>query len=73
MLGVAVVAGAAIAAALVPKRRVETPEHPLKGSLNRRINLFSHLAKHADPSSRPPRRTEDDSATSYVNADSAIV
>jgi hypothetical protein len=71
LLGVAAVAGVAIAAAAVPRRRVETPEHPLKGSLNRRINLFSHLAQHAsDPAARPPRRGDDGS---YVNADEAIV
>ena len=65
-LGVAAVAGVAIATAFVPKRRVETPEHPLKGSLNRRINLFSHLA--SDPAAT--RRGEDGS---YVNADEAMV
>jgi hypothetical protein len=71
-LGVAAVAGVAIAAAVVPKRRVETQEHSLKGSLNRRINLFSNLARHAaDPASRPPRRAMDEG--SYVNADESIV
>lgn len=69
--GVAVAAGVAIAASFVPKRRVETNEHPLKGSLNRRINLFSNLAKHAaDPGSRPPRRVGEDGA--YVNADTIV-
>ena len=71
-LGVATVAGAAIAFSVIPKRRVETPDHPLKGSLNRRINLFSHLARHSnDPEARPPRRHEDTDV--YVNADEAIV
>jgi len=63
-LGVAALAGVAIATAFVPKRKVDTPEHPLKGSLNRRINLFSHLA--SDPAAQ--RRDGD-----YVNADEAIV
>lgn len=70
-LGVAAVAGVAVAAATVPKRRVEAPAHPLKGALNRRINLFSHLANHAnDHTARPPRRGEDGG---YVNADVIIV
>ena len=71
LLGVAAVAGVAIAAATVPKRRVETSDHPLKGALNRRINLFSHLAKHPNgPGARPPRLVEDGA---YVNADEVIV
>jgi hypothetical protein len=71
MLGVAAVAGVAIAAVAVPKRRVETPDHPLKGALNRRINLFSHLANHAnDQTFRPPRRGDEGG---YVNADEIIV
>jgi hypothetical protein len=70
-VGVAAVAGAAIAASVIPKHRVATPEHPLKGSLNRRINLFSHLAHHPNhPVARPPRRHDDDV---YVNADEALV
>lgn len=70
-LGFAAVAGVAIAAVSVPKRRVETPDHPLKGSLNRRINLFSHLATHpTDPAARPPRRVDDGG---YVNADEVMV
>jgi hypothetical protein len=70
-VGVAAVAGAAIAASVIPKHRVATPEHPLKGSLNRRINLFSHLAHHpAHPVARPPRRHDEDV---YVNADEALV
>ena len=68
MVGVAAVAGVAIAASFVPKRRIATSDHPLKGSVNKRINLFSHLAKHtADPNARPPRRYEDENG--YVNAD----
>ena len=54
------------------QRRVETPEHPLKGSLNRRINLFSNLARHtSDPAARPPRRHEETDV--YVQADEAMV
>ena len=71
-LGVAAVAGVAIAASFVPQRRVETSDHPLKRSLNRRINLFSNLARHAsDPAARPPRRAGDEGE--YVNADDSIV
>eukprot|EP00934_Nitzschia_sp_Nitz4_P004079 Nitzschia sp. Nitz4//scaffold226_size53432//627//1333//NITZ4_006688-RA/size53432-augustus-gene-0.59-mRNA-1//-1//CDS//3329542712//4069//frame0 len=69
LLGAAAVAGVAIAAAAVPKRRVETTEHPLKGSLNRRINLFSNLAEHSSNAARPPRRGEDGA---YVNADHVV-
>jgi len=63
----AAVAGVAIAAAVIPKRKVETNDHPLKGSLNRRINLFSNLAGHSG--SRTAPRMDG----SYVNADEAIV
>jgi len=66
LLGVAAVAGVAIAALVAPNRKVETSAHPLKGSLNRRINLFSKLAEHADATSRPPRRDEEGR---YINAD----
>jgi hypothetical protein len=58
----------AIAAAFVPKRKVEVSSHPLKGSINRRMNLFSHLAKNAD-GERPPRRDLDGR---YVNADAIV-
>jgi hypothetical protein len=69
-LGVAAVAGVAIAAATVPKRQVQTHDHPLTGSVNRRINMFSHLAGHAqDRTARPSRRGADGS---YVNADEII-
>ena len=68
LLGAAAVAGVAIAAAVIPKRKVETNDHPLKGSLNKRINLFSNLAQHSE--SRPPRRGIDDG---YVNADEVMV
>jgi hypothetical protein len=69
MLGMAAVAGAAMAAMFIPKRKVETPDHPLKGSLNRRINLFSHLAQHTDGTERPPRRDEEGR---YINADALV-
>jgi hypothetical protein len=71
-VGAAVAVGSAIAVALRPKRQLETADHPLKGSLNKRINLFSSLAKHtADPSARPPRRYEE--ADVYINADHVVV
>jgi len=70
MLAVAAVAGVAIATVFMPKRKVETQEHPLKGSLNRRIGLFSRLAKHSDSANRPPRRDDDGR---YVNADDVMV
>jgi hypothetical protein len=69
-LGVAAVAGVAIAAATVPKRQIQTQDHPLTGSVNRRINMFSHLAGRAqDRTARPSRRGADGS---YVNADEII-
>jgi hypothetical protein len=69
MLGVAAAAGLAMAALFVPhKRKVQTSDHPLKGSLNRRIEMFSHLAQHGD-GSRPPRRDEEGR---YVNADAYV-
>jgi len=70
MLGLAAVAGVAIAAMFAPhKRKVETAAHPLKGSVNRRINLFSHLAQHTNAETRPPRRDEDGR---YINADALV-
>ena len=70
-LGVAAVAGVAIAAVATPRRKVGVSDHPLKGALNKRIKLFSNLAEHADdPTARPPRRHE---GLDYVNADEAIV
>lgn len=72
MLSVAAVAGVAIAALVVPRNRnVQTrPKHSLNGSINRRINLFSNLARHADSSYRPPRRGVD--GNEYVNAESIV-
>lgn len=64
MLGVAAAVGMAIAAIAIPRRNVATDDHALKGSLNKRIKLFSNLAKHAP--SRPPRRDE---TGRYINAD----
>ena len=70
-LGVAAMAGVAIAAATVPKRKVETLDHPLKGSVSRRINMFSHLVQHSkDPTARQPQLGDDGS---YVNANEVIV
>ena len=71
MLSVAAVAGVAIAALVVPRtRKIETKAgHPLTGSLNRRINLFSNFARHADSASRPPRRDEEGR---YINADAIV-
>ena len=40
------------------QRKVEV-SHPLRGSINRRIELFSHLAEHNDVQ-RPPRRYDSD-------------
>lgn len=40
------------------QRKVEVA-HPLKGALNRRIEMFSHLAEHSKVD-RPPRRYEED-------------
>jgi len=37
----------------------EEPSHPLKGAINKRMALFSNLAKHS-PTQRPPRRHEQD-------------
>ncbi len=68
MLSIAAVAGMAIAAVAIPRRKVATEDsHALKGSLNKRIELFSNLAKHA--SSRPPRRDEEGR---YINADAIV-
>jgi hypothetical protein len=73
MVGVAAVCGVALAAAFVPKRKVEVSDHPLKGSLNKRIKIFTHMAQHAkDPTARPPRRFEEE-GTSYINANEAMV
>ncbi|KAG7338681.1 hypothetical protein IV203_020697 [Nitzschia inconspicua] len=69
LLSIAAVAGVALAAMFVPKRKVEVSAHPLKGSINRRMNLFSHLAKHGDDAARPPRRDEDGR---YINADTIV-
>lgn len=70
-LGLAAMAGVAIAAATVPKRKVETLDHPLKGSVSRRINMFSHLVQHSkDPTARQPQLGDDGS---YVNANEVIV
>jgi len=71
MLSFAAVAGVAIAALVVPRtRKIETKAgHPLTGSLNRRINLFSNFARHADSASRPPRRDEEGR---YINADAIV-
>jgi len=70
MLSIAAVAGMAIAAVAIPRRKIATDgNHPLKGSLNKRIGLFSNLAKHPSSSSRPPRRDEDGR---YINADSVV-
>merc|ERR1712238_569838 len=70
MLSIAAVAGVAIAAFAVPRRTVTTKsDHPLRGSLNRRINLFSNSAQHADSATRPPRRDEEGH---YINADAIV-
>lgn len=41
------------------QRKIRTSEHALKGSLNRRMTLFSQMAAHSNVS-RPPRRFEED-------------
>lgn len=56
----AAVLGAAIAAVVVKKRKVDTKQHPLKGALSRRIQLFSNLADHHDSAARPPRRYDEE-------------
>lgn len=60
LLATAALAGAAIAAVVVKKRKVETKAHPLKGALNRRIELFSNLAGHHGDAARPPRRYDEE-------------
>jgi hypothetical protein len=70
MLSFAAVAGVVIAAFAVPRRTIATkPDHPLRGSLNQRIKLFSNLAQHADSTTRPPRRDEEGR---YINADAIV-
>ena len=59
-VAVAAVVGAVIAAVVVKKRKVNTKQHPLKGALNRRIQLFSNLADHHDSAARPPRRYDEE-------------
>jgi len=60
MLATAAVVGAAIAALVIKKRKVVEREHPLKGALNRRIQLFSNLAGHHEEAARPPRRYDEE-------------
>jgi len=60
MLAGAAVVGAVIAGVVKRKRKVETTEHPLKGSLNRRIQLFNNLASHHEGAARPPRRHDEE-------------
>lgn len=70
MLGIAAVAGMVIAAVVIPRRKTATEaKHPLKGSLNKRIDLFANLAKHTSSAERPPRRDEEGR---YINADSIV-
>ena len=68
MLSMAAFAGVIIAAIAIPRRKVaNTNDHALKGSINKRIQLFSNLAKHAP--TRPPRRDE---TGRYINADAIV-
>ena len=60
MLATAAVVGAMIAAVVIKKRKVVEKEHPLKGALNRRIQLFSNLANHHEEAARPPRRYDEE-------------
>jgi len=70
MLSVAAVVGMIIAAVAIPRRKTaEVDNHPLKGSLNKRISLFGNLAKHTASTNRPPRRDEDGR---YINADAIV-
>jgi hypothetical protein len=71
MVAAAAVVGAVIAAVVMRKRTVVVKEHPLKGALNRRIQLFSNLADHHDNAARPPRRYDEEkfSNAEYVLAD----
>jgi len=66
MIAAAAVVGGVIAALVVKKRKVETRDHPLKGALNRRIQLFSNLASHHEEAARPPRRYDEEQ---FYNAD----
>lgn len=60
LVGAAVAAGAALAARSIRKRKLQVvnSDHPLKGSVNKRMGLFSSMAAHTK-ADRPPRRTED--------------
>ena len=59
LVGAAMVAGAAIATASFRKARTATEKaHPLKGALNKRMELFSQMAKH-NHVERPPRMADD--------------
>lgn len=66
MIGAAAAAGAVVAAATMSKRRVETDvkSHPLTGSVNRRVELFSTLAGKG-VGARPPRATDIEMAQGY--------
>jgi len=59
MVASSVLVGALVGAVAIRKRRTITlDEHPLKGSIDKRMKLFSHLADHHG--SRPPRRYDED-------------
>lgn len=60
LVGAAVLASAVVAAAFLRRpNTVKAAAHPLKGSLNRRMNLFNEMAKHSQSASRPPRNVDD--------------
>jgi hypothetical protein len=58
LVGAAALVSALLVAAFRRRTTIQTA-HPLKGSINRRMNLFNNMAKHNPAASRPPRRVED--------------
>jgi len=55
----------------VSQTKVE-PDHTLKGSVSRRLSLFTHLAQHNENAARPPRR--DDPVSDFsLQQDGAMV
>jgi hypothetical protein len=64
MVGVAAVAGALVAAAVMKRRKVNTKAHPLTGAVTKRVQLFSHLAGKGG-GSRPPREVDIEEAAAY--------
>lgn len=61
LVGAAALVSAVITATTFRRRQHTKPDHPLKGSISRRMNLFHDIimAKHNQSASRPPRKVED--------------